>query len=484
MTDSPERITTAALSPITDYATQLQEVEAGLVGLLEYCGLPPNILVDTQERHVVFRNAPEVIGLIDPEHRRQSVYFSKFLVAVASGLFDAALSYLWDETIAELRKRVAQYDMSYFYDNAVTNQQKRKQLLSEDDLDKISDSELIQGALGIELISHLGRQNLDHIRFMRNWASAAHPNHNEITGLQLITFAQTCIREVLMLPLSSVVIQIQLLLASIRSTVITGNDTKEIAVFFGQLSKDQVSGLAQGLFGIYTRDNTSSQARQNVRRLVPFLWGRVEESIRVQIGMKYGQFVANNDQVAKNLARDFLGIAGAESYMPNDLRAVEITSAVEDLLEAHRNFNNFHAEPPLARELQRRVGTKGDIPSQAALSYVHGLVEVFLTNGSGVVWNADPIYRALLEQLTSEQALIAVLSFQEDTIAGQLRRELCEERYREILTMMRSHASLKAVSELIDHIEAYTGPIYRLRDDDRFMSRMTPYIRILEGSSS
>lgn len=485
MTHLPDRVPDTKLLPAPDYIRELQEFENALAQLLEYCGLPStNILVAIDERQVVFSNASRVINRIASEQRRQSVYFSKFLAAVASGLFDAALNYLWDETIAALRKRVAQYDLSYFYDNAVKSQEKRKRLRSEEDLDKIDDSELVHGAREIELISALGFQHLDYIRYMRNWASAAHPNHSEITGLQLITFAETCIIEVLTLPLSDIVIEIKLLLESIRSSAITDSEARQIAVFFGRLSRDQVSKFAQGLFGMYTRPETSAQARQNVRLLLPHLWERVEEPVRVQIGIKYGTFVANNDQDARDLAREFLSIAGAESYIPDDLRAVEITAAVDDLLVAHRAFNNFHTEPPLARELQRLVGDKGDVPSQARTAYVQGLVEVFLTNGSGVAWGADPIYRALFAQFTPNQALLAILSFQEDTIASRLQFPRCQEHYRELLTLMRSHVSAPVVGELIDHIEGYTGPIFRMRDDDRFMNRMAPFRVILDGAGT
>ncbi|NES06504.1 MAG: hypothetical protein F6K22_29025 [Okeania sp. SIO2F4] len=41
------------------------------------------------------------------------------------------------------------------------------------------------------------RSAIDYIRDMRNHASAAHPNHNEITGLQLASWLETCIQEVI-----------------------------------------------------------------------------------------------------------------------------------------------------------------------------------------------------------------------------------------------------------------------------------------------
>ena len=56
----------------------------------------------------------------------------------------------------------------------------------------------------IGLISDVGFARLDDIRFMRNHASAAHPNQNNLTGLELVTFLQLCIREVINTPTDTV----------------------------------------------------------------------------------------------------------------------------------------------------------------------------------------------------------------------------------------------------------------------------------------
>ncbi len=47
------------------------------------------------------------------------------------------------------------------------------------------------------ILTDIGYRHLDYIRNMRNYASAAHPNQNQLTGFQLIAWLETCIREVL-----------------------------------------------------------------------------------------------------------------------------------------------------------------------------------------------------------------------------------------------------------------------------------------------
>ncbi|MFH2102224.1 MAG: hypothetical protein ABIJ39_02550 [Chloroflexota bacterium] len=217
----------------TNITTQLLQFEKSLLAFIDEQGLPSDtVLVPMNERQIVIRNIFSVLERIDDERLGKSVYISKFIAATASGLFDAALNYLWDETIYELRKRVAQYDLAYFYDVAVgNNAEKRKRLSTEDDLQKIDDSDLIKGSNEIGLISDLGFRHLDFVRYMRNWASAAHPNQNQITGLQLIGMLETCVVEVIKLPLSNVVVEIKQLLANIKNNKITQDDAIQIAVF-------------------------------------------------------------------------------------------------------------------------------------------------------------------------------------------------------------------------------------------------------------
>lgn len=196
----------------TNYDLQLRDFEGGLINFLVQHNLPSEgIFVGVPERINVFKNLDGVIAQIDSKEKNQSLYLSKFIAGVASGLFDAALNYLWDETILQIRKRVVQYDLEYFYDNAVSGD-KRKRLKDESDLNKVDDYDLIKGAREIGLISELGSKHLEYINYMRNWASAAHPNQNEITGLQLVSWLETCVKEVISLPISNLTIQIKQLL--------------------------------------------------------------------------------------------------------------------------------------------------------------------------------------------------------------------------------------------------------------------------------
>lgn len=215
----------------SDLSSELTQYDTKMLTALHFLGLPTeNILVRVDERRKVFKNIEDVLTLLELPTLNNSKYISKFLSAVSAGLFDAALNYLWDETVQQLRFRIVQYDIQYFYDLAVTSDIRNK-FSTEEDLVKIDDSGLIQGAKEIGLISDIGYRMLDNIKYMRNWASAAHPNQVEITGLQLITWLETCIREVISLPLSNIAIQISRLLRNIKNNILTEIEAETISSF-------------------------------------------------------------------------------------------------------------------------------------------------------------------------------------------------------------------------------------------------------------
>src|SRR6266702_8070489 len=114
------------------YDIQLQDFEVAILSTLGQHGLPTEgIFVPVNERLAVSRNIQSVLMRLSDDKKSRSVYISKFVAAVGAGLFDAALNYLWDETISELRRRVAGYHLSYFFDIAVQAPDRRKQLKTE-----------------------------------------------------------------------------------------------------------------------------------------------------------------------------------------------------------------------------------------------------------------------------------------------------------------------------------------------------------------
>jgi hypothetical protein len=224
MNNAPVPVPTAsALQPSVDqYSSELMAYVGGL-------GLPiEGMLVPVSERRRVIANLPEVVGNVPAERRTEAMYISKFVAACAGGLFDAALNYLWDETVVNLRAKVARFDLAYFYSSAIESEDQRRNYKTEEDLVKLDDWALIRGCRQTGILSEIGFKHLDYIRDMRNWASAAHPNHTQLTGFQLISWLETCIREVLVKEPEGPGVVARALLHNLRCETLTPNDVQAI----------------------------------------------------------------------------------------------------------------------------------------------------------------------------------------------------------------------------------------------------------------
>ena len=393
MSDIVKRTSTDTAHPVE---SSLEAFEAVLTHEMGVLGLPTNgVMVSFTQRGRALRNFADAIELLDATQRAWSMYLSKFMAAVGAGLFDAALNYLWDETISELRRRISGYDLHYFYEIAVPAPERRKQFQDEDDLLKVGDQDLIRASNELGLISDVGFQQLDLIRYMRNYASAAHPNQNEITALQLLGWVETCIKEVITLPESSIVASTKRLLGNVRKKLLTLPKAREISEFFGDLPQDRADNLAAGLFGMYVDPDSTTQIRDNVRLLMPVLWDVTSEDQRHEFGIKYGRFLANGDQEQAEWGRELLDAVDAAAYLPENVRVSDISAAVDDLLLAHRGFDNFYSEPSRARTLAALVGER-PVPRQVRRTYVRGVVEAYLTNGHGTAWSAEPHYEKMI----------------------------------------------------------------------------------------
>jgi hypothetical protein len=458
-----------------DLVVGLERFEIALLTNIEAVGLPTaGVLVGMNQRHRVLSNLEGALERLDSVDRARSHYISKMIVAAAAGLFDAALNYLWDETIAELRRRVAGYDLTYFFDVAVPAPEKRKHLSGVEDLALVQDFDLLRAAREIGLLSDIGHAQLDSVRYMRNHASAAHPNQAEVSGLQLVTWLETCIHQVITLPLDTITAETGKLLRNIKQQRLTGDEVAATSSFFDRLPVDRADALGAGLFGIYTNLATTPDVADNVRTLWPALWPYVTDDARYDFGTRIGRFVANADHTQSARGRQLFDLVDGAAFLPEPVRAAEIDTALDALLEAHHGWNNFSTEPGPARQLEALVGERGDVPRALSTKYAKTMVEVFLTNGNGVSWAADPIYRRMLERLDTQQARIALRAFADPIISSRLQTTVAREKWQELLDLLESKLTRRTDRDLFVAVGEFPGKPDELRSNTRIMQLAKP----------
>ncbi|MBD8708452.1 hypothetical protein IFT47_17620 [Pseudomonas sp. CFBP 13711] len=457
-------------------STGVDQFTAALVSYLNHLGLPTdNVLVPIQERQRVIGNLPDVIGSIDLVKRGESLYISKFIAACGAGLFDAALNFIWDETVVNLRKKVARFDLEYFYDSVITDATRRSKLRGEEDLVKIEEWELVRGCHVTGILSDIGYRHLDYIRDMRNWASAAHPNQNELTGLQLISWLETCLREVISKEPEPAAIEVKRFLHSIRTQVLAEQDAQHIRVGMERLPVDIIKSLLRAIYGMYTADNTSIQVKTNIRLVGAKCWTLAPDETRYECGFRFTTFAENGENVRKVLAHEFLQGVGGLGYLSPDSLAVEMSACITALFNAHSGFNNFHNEPAHARNLSAYVPANGQIPESVRVPYVNTLVMARIGNGYGISEMAVPKYQDMISRFGEEEFVVFVRLLTDRQIQARLALRNCSSLFKQLamnfLPLTANQVTKNALSAIVGSTDQHLPNL----------GRETSYVRILSA---
>lgn len=439
----------------SDIENSVTLYESGLAIFLQSLGLPSkNILVPIEERNTALMNLPKVINRLQDASKNNSIYLSKFVAALGAGLFDAALNYLWDETIKNLRSKVIHFDLEYFYSSTITDPDRLKKFKSEDDLVKLDDWELIKGCLLTGLLSEIGYKHLDYIRDMRNWASAAHPNQNELTGLEIVTWLQTCIKEVIAREPIASAIEIKRLLHNIRSQVLNTNDVSPVEEHMALMPTDIAVSFLRTIFGMFTDVNVIVNVKTNIKLVAKQAWAVSPEDIRYELGIKYRTFAANAEIQRRDSAREFLEHVDGLTYLPSETFQLEMSQAIQDLYSAHIGYNNFHNEPSHVRILRRYIPETGKVPKELLFKYVKTISMCSIGNGFGVSEAAYPYYLELLNLFQDLEILYFCYLPKISEFSSRLQLKDCQIRFKGIVEMFKPRTANPKCQTLL---ELYSG---------------------------
>lgn len=412
------------------------------------------VLVNNEQRYTVIDNFPKVIYGIAPDKRNNSLYLSKFIAACGAGLFDAALNFLWNETVVNLRWKASLNDIDYFYDSIVTDTRRRDKLKTVDDLVNIEEWELVKGCHLTGLLSDIGFKHLDYIRDMRNWASAAHPNQSQLTGFMLVSWLETCINEVIAKEPEPSALQVKRVLANIRNASLDAEDLAHIKSAMENLPQDVIDSFLRTIFGMYTNDNAAVQIKNNIKGIAQKCWDLSSETTKFSCGIRYQSFAANGERVRKDSANEFLTTVGGLPYLPSDSLAVEISIRVTNLYQAHFGWNNFHNEPAHASSLAAYISSAGNVPDSVRYEYVKTIVLCFLGNSYGVSNMALSYYQEMLGKFGEAEIKEFCKIIYDKDVISRLNLSRCAAGYKELASYYTPRTTNQITTQALNIISS------------------------------
>lgn len=420
----------------------ISAINAPLNDFLVHVGLPTNnLLSPIDERRKVIQALESVLEVLPMAERQKSTYISKFAICVTVGLFDGALSFLWDETVNALRQKVISFDLQYFYAVAQTLSSKYKGLKEPKEISAISEHDLLEVCRRIGILDDINHRRLDQVNFFRNHASAAHPTEIQLSGIELLGFLEHCLKFAICAPLETSVVQVKRFLENVRQHEIPAHDFSAISSEIAKLQTQRIEDILTILFGMFCDPAISQTSLDNIRGLAPHIWRLVGEDLRYRIGSKIGYYRANGDIPRKDRAQLFLETVDGNQYKDEDSLGAELIEKLQFLRSAHYSINNFYNEFPHALSVEQSMPAAG-IPTTARYDFVKTISTCFIGNGcgyrDGVDENALPIYKKLLSRVTESEIVIFVKLFSDHEFTTDLSRSKSRERAIQLANFFRT----------------------------------------------
>lgn len=457
--------------------TSIAAFNQPLANLLQHIGLPTeNILSPIEERRKVIYALESTIEILPIEERQKSTYLSKFTVAVSVGLFDGALNFLWDETINALRRLISNFDLQYFLTVAQTINNKYKNLTTQDDLPAIGDHDLLEICRRIGLISDINYKRLENVNYLRNHASAAHPNENSVSGIEMLSLLESCLKYAITAKPDHSVIQIKQLFENLRTKQIPAEDFPHIGADLIKQPQERVDDFILSIFGVYTDPRTDAQVRKNIDRLTPHIWNDVTEDVKYALGAKFGVYRKNGDVDRKDAVQKFLETVNGLKYKDEDSLTAELLEKLQNLKTVHFEWNNFYNEYAHAKSIEASIPTTG-IPESIRKYFVKVISLCYVGNGmgyrEGVDENAVVYYNKFIQAFGINEIKDFLYLFNDPEFVTDLNYSKPDRRLKSLATFFKSKTQDAHINKVLDLIIGFPkGSLQSLASDSRYKDAM------------
>ncbi|MBK6771260.1 MAG: hypothetical protein IPG78_03775 [Ignavibacteria bacterium] len=439
--------------------TSIAAFNQPLANLLQHIGLPTeNFLSPIEERRKVIYALESTIEILSLEDRQKATYLSKFTVAVSVGLFDGALNFLWDEAIKALRRLVTSFDLQYFLNVAQNINNKYKNLTSADDLDAIGDHDLLEICRRIGLVNDINYKRLEHVNYLRNHASAAHPNENSVSGIEMLNLLESCLKYAITTKPDHSVIKIKQLFENIRTKEIPKEDFPIIGEDLCKQPQERIDDFLLSIFGLYTDPRTETQTKKNIDRLTPHIWQAVTEETKLNVGSKFGLYRKNGDVERKDAVQKFLETVNGQQYKDEDSLAAELLEKLQNLKTVHFEWNNFYNEFSHAKSIESSIPASG-VPNSVRKLFVKVICLCYIGNGKGhrqgVDEGAISYYVKFIEAFTIVEIKDFLHLFTDPEFVTDFGYSKPTNRLRELVKFFKTKTKDVHINKILDLIISF-----------------------------
>ncbi|MCV9949234.1 hypothetical protein [Paenibacillus polymyxa] len=459
------------LISLTQSKTQIVETMSDfnqpLTEYLERLGLPvEGVLTPVNERKKIINALGEALECLSMEEKQKSVYLTRFTASIIAGLFDGAITYLWNETIISLRKLVIGFDLEHFYKIAESLSSRYKGLQDEEDISNISEYDLLTVCNRMELISDHVFEVFKFINYMRNHSSSAHPNENTIKAYDILSWLENCIAYAINAKPNHSSLKVKQLLHNLRNGEIPNGDINLIGGNIVKLPQQMVDDLLWTIFGLYTDEKTKMNTVENIEKIAEFVWDASTDKKKYELGEKFGHFRVNGLVIRREKAENFLTKVKGLSFRDEDSVAYDIRDTLNSLKSAHFGHNNFYNEWAWAQMLEERIPENGIVPDSVIRDWVKVIAICYSGNGLGYRDGVDEAavryYDKFIDSFRDREITVLVSMMNDNEMLYDTDRSTPKRRFQRMCIKLKEKTDNLTLQKCLDYIIKFPASLNKI----------------------
>lgn len=396
--------------------------------LTDALSVPRDILANDDEIQLVWQSLPRQLTRIPPE--RRSDILARMCVAVAAGLFDAGINYIWNAAVLELRNCVREFGLN------VVSQIEGKDF-DENELLDLRDADLLNLCVSLNLITQQGYFFLSHCREIRNNFSAAHPPMGTLDAAEFIVFLERCAKYALADTTNPKGVDMHVFLEATKQGRFSATQLDEWTDRIADTHEAQREMIFGTLHGIYCDPSSSEESRLNAFAVIEMLVNKLTPKVKAQLVDRHSEYMARGDIERHTASRQFFERLGLLNLLSEPEQHSIVSEACRTLVSVHHDLNNFYNEPPFAKRLLE-ISRRGSIPESIKSEYVEAVLTCAVGNPYGVSWAADPYYREMVQNFSPREIFFMMKSPSQNTILADRIKNIssCRNRFKSLVRLI------------------------------------------------
>lgn len=399
------------------YKTSLPQLQV----ITDALGVPRTVLASDDEISSAWSQLPRHLVKIPDNQRTELIV--RMCVAIANGLFDSAINYIWNSAIIVLKNKIKNFGLP------IVSQILGK-TFDEKALDDLRDSELLSLCLQLNLLNEEGFFYLDQCRDIRNNFSAAHPAIGDIDDTELISFLNRCVKYAIGDSSNPKGVDVSSLILSVKGNRFTDDQLNGWITLIRATHDAQRVLIFNMLHGIYCDPSSAENIRQNALDIcknvnLTFTAETISELIN-----RHNEYRIKGETDRHTASQIFFKELNLIPLLNDaEIHAI-ISKAVRRLYNVHQDWNNFYNEPPFAESLYDLI-LQTRIPETTLTEFVVTVVTCFVGNQYGISRSAIGYYTAMIKSFSPKAISIMLKIPDSNTIVGQRIRihSNCRTKY-------------------------------------------------------